>query len=67
MIQQDKLLPDYKGRARGLIKILDEERQRCNRLWVTTCPTHRHGRVEMVAQNEQTSGCGHGQSQTLGS
>ena len=73
MTQQDKLFPDYKGRARGLMNILEEERHRCNRLWVTTCPTPGCGRVEtlallkeMVSKKEWTPGCECGQSQTLG-
>ena len=73
MTQADKLFTDYRGRERGLIKILDEERQRCNRLWVTTCPTPGWGTAETltlltekVTKNEPIPGCGCGQQQTLG-
>ena len=71
--EKDKLFLDYKGRARGLMSILEEERQRCNRLWVTTCLTPRHGWAEtlalltkMVSKNDMELGHGRGQSQTLG-
>ena len=62
---QDKPLTNYTGRARGLMNILEEDRQRQNRLWVNTCPTPGWGRTgtlalltEMVTKNKQKPGCG---------
>ena len=37
------------GGARWLIKILDKEKQRHNRLWMTICPTPGWGRAETLA------------------
>ena len=59
MTQQDRPLANYRGRVMGLMDILEEDRQRQNRLWVNTCPTPGCGRgktlallTKMVTRNE---------------
>ena len=71
MTQQDRQLTNYRGRVSGLMDMLEEARQRRNRLWVSTFPTPGHGRAEalallteMVTRNDQTPGCG--QPQPMG-
>ena len=64
---------NYRGRARGLIAVLEETRRARNRLWLGTCLTPGHGRAatlvlfsEMVAQNARVPGLRHPQPMRRG-